>query len=413
MHIFPQDEHETLLIEALERAGVRVERGAELAGFSETADGVLARLRLVGGEDDTCQARFIAGCDGAHSVVRKAIGVGFPGGAYRRLFYVADVEAEGPAINGELNVDLDEADFLAVFPLAGEGRARLVGTVRDERAEKADGLRFEDVSGRAIESLKLVVRKVNWFSTYRVHHRVTDQFRKGRAFLLGDAAHIHSPAGGQGMNTGVGDAVNLAWKLAAVIQGRAPDRLLDSYEAERISFARRLVATTDRGFSFVTAEGPVAGALRTRVAPLVLSAAVKLDAVRDFIFRTISQISLHYRGGPLSAGQAGGVRGGDRLPWVAVAGEDNFAPLPAIGWQVHVYGLASSELTGWCDQSDVALRVFAWRPEHGSVGLMRNAIYLLRPDTYIALAAPTPALNALRDFAARHELTFGCGVVSP
>ena len=97
---------------------------------------------------------------------------------------------------------------------------------------------------------------MNWFSTYHVHDRVTDHFRGGRAFLLGDAAHIHSPVGGQGMNTGIGDAINLAWKLAAVAGGRAPDSLLDTYEAERIGFARRLVATTDRAFSFVTAEGP-------------------------------------------------------------------------------------------------------------------------------------------------------------
>src|SRR5262249_24308640 len=162
-----------------------------------------------------------------------------------------------------LHADLDEADFLAVFPLAGEGRARLIGAVRDERADRADQLRFEDVSDRAIANLKIEVRKVNWFSTYHVHHRVTDHFRHARTFLLGDAAHSHGPAGGQGMNTAIGDAINLAWKLAAVLAGRAPDALLDSYEAERIGFARRLVATTDRVFTFVSAEGRVADILRT------------------------------------------------------------------------------------------------------------------------------------------------------
>src|ERR1700681_4804582 len=110
----------------------------------------------------------------------------FPGGTYRQIFYVADVEASGPALNGELHVDLDEADFLAVFPMAGQGRARLIGTVRDERAERAESLTFDDVRNRAIENLKVEVRRVNWFSTYRVHHRVADNFRKGLAFLLGD-----------------------------------------------------------------------------------------------------------------------------------------------------------------------------------------------------------------------------------
>jgi 2-polyprenyl-6-methoxyphenol hydroxylase-like FAD-dependent oxidoreductase len=181
-------------------------------------------------------------------VVRETLGAGFPGGTYRQVFYVADIDGAGPPVNGELHIDLDEADFLAVFPLAGAGHARLVGTVQDERADRADTLRFEDVSGRAIQNLKLQVNKVNWFSTYHVHHRVAAHFGKGRAFLLGDAAHIHSPVGGQGMNTGIGDAINLAWKLAAVLAGRAPQTLLNSYEVERIAFARRLVATTDRAF---------------------------------------------------------------------------------------------------------------------------------------------------------------------
>jgi 2-polyprenyl-6-methoxyphenol hydroxylase-like FAD-dependent oxidoreductase len=199
---------------------------------------VIARLRGPEGREETCEACYIAGCDGAHSIVRGTIGAGFPGGIYRQVFYVADVEAAGPPINGELHVDLDEADFLAVFPLAGQGRGRLIGTVRDERADRANNLKFEDVSDRAIEHLKIDVRKVNWFSTYHVHHRVAEHFRKGRAFLVGDAAHIHSPAGGQGMNTGIGDAINLAWKLAAALAGDAPDKLLDSYEAERIGCAR-------------------------------------------------------------------------------------------------------------------------------------------------------------------------------
>ena len=315
LHIFPQDQHERLLIDRLLDLGIAVERQTELVSFTDGENGVMARLRGPGGQEFDCDAHYIAGCDGARSTVREAIGTGFPGGTYRQIFYVADVEAAGPAVNGELHVDLDEADFLGVFPLAGAGRARLIGTVRDERADRADTLTFKDISDRAINHLKVRVNKVNWFSTYHVHHRVTHQFRKGRAFLLGDAAHIHSPAGGQGMNTGIGDAINLAWKLAAVIAGRAPDKLLDSYEAERIGFARRLVATTDRVFSFATSDGRLADFLRTRVAPLLIPRAIAFQPVREFMFRTVSQIMLNYRNGSLSRGAAGQVHGGDRLPW--------------------------------------------------------------------------------------------------
>jgi 2-polyprenyl-6-methoxyphenol hydroxylase-like FAD-dependent oxidoreductase len=386
LHIFPQDQHERLLIERLLDQGIAVERQTELVSFADGENGVTARLRGLGGQEFDCEANYIAGCDGARSTVREAIGTGFPGGTYRQIFYVADVEAAGPAVNGELHVDLDEADFLGVFPLAGAGRARLIGTVRDERADRADTLTFKDVSDRAINHLKVRVNKVNWFSTYHVHHRVTDHFRKGRAFLLGDAAHIHSPAGGQGMNTGIGDAINLAWKLAAVIAGRAPDKLLDSYEAERIGFARRLVATTDRVFSFATSDGRLADFLRTRVAPLLIPRVIAFEPVREFMFRTASQIMLNYRNGPLSRGAAGHVHGGDRLPWAPVDCEDNFTALATLDWQVHVYGAAKAELAAWCAAQKLPLHVFEWRPGYEAAGLARDALYLLRPDTYVALA---------------------------
>ena len=404
LHIFPQDQHERLLVERLETVGVFVERRTELVSFTDEGERVIARLRDPEGREESCEASYIAGCDGARSTVRETIGTGFRGGTYRQMFYVADVEAAGRALDGELHADLDEADFLAVFPLAGDGRARLIGTVRDERADRADTLTFDDVSNRAIEHLKVDVQKVNWFSSYHVHHRVTEHFRKGRAFLLGDAAHIHSPAGGQGMNTGIGDAINLAWKIAAVLAGHAPDKFLDSYEAERIGFARRLVATTDRVFSFVTAEGRLADIIRTRIAPVVLPAAMAFEAAREYLFRTVSQITLNYRGGPLSVGAAGHVQGGDWLPWVPIHAKDNFEPLAAMTWQVHAYGSVSAELAAWCDGHAVPLHVFDWRSEHEAAGLARDAMYLLRPDTYVAFADASGAPKALERYFAHHGI---------
>src|SRR5882724_6498890 len=127
LHIFPQDQHERLLIERLHAFGVAIERRTELVSFTAEENGVKARLRGPDGLEHDCEADYIAGCDGARSIVRETIGTGFPGGTYRQIFYVADVEAAGPALNGELHVDLDEADFLGVFPLAGQGHARLIG----------------------------------------------------------------------------------------------------------------------------------------------------------------------------------------------------------------------------------------------------------------------------------------------
>src|SRR5262249_22994150 len=206
----------------------------------------------------------------------------------------ADVDAAGPAADGEIHVDFEEADFLAVFPLKGSGRLRLIGPVRGEPEREHRELTFDDVGERAIRNLKLTIARVNWFSTYRVHHRVATRFREGRAFLLGDAAHVHSPVGGQGMNTGIGDAVNLAWKFACVLHGGARESLLSTYEPERIDFARRLVATTDRAFTVVTKQGVVARWVRTRLVPLIAPVLFRLTAVRRFLFRTVSQVGVNY-----------------------------------------------------------------------------------------------------------------------
>jgi hypothetical protein len=293
--------------------------------------------------------------------------------------------------------DLTRKDFLIVFPLKETGRVRLVGTVVERPPEEHAQLTFEDIRDRVTGHLKLTIDRANWFSTYHVHHRVAEKFREGRAFLLGDAAHVHSPVGGQGMNTGIGDAVNLAWKLAAVLHGSNPS-LLDSYEPERIAFARKLVATTDRAFAAVTSRGPIAWRLRTRLMPLIAPLLFRVSALRRLMFRTVSQIAVNYRGGPLSEGKAGEIHGGDRLPWV----EDNFAPLTSLAWQVHVYGEPKPNLVQACVKLGLPLHRFDWKPDMGRAGLREGASYLIRPDGYVAIA-DTEGLE--RYFQSRRLLT--------
>ena len=404
--VFPQDEHERLLIDRLAGSGVHVDRQTELIDFDDAGGRVLARLKRTDGTIETCEAAYIAGCDGAHSQVRETLKIVFPGGLYSHIFYVADIEGRGEAANGEVHVALDRNDLLAVFPLKAEGRARLVGTVRQEAERQNQDLSWNDVSKRVIDWMRIDVERVNWFSTYRVHHRVADHFRKGRAFLLGDAAHIHSPVGGQGMNTGIGDAVNLAWKLAAVLHGRADAALLDSYEPERIAFARRLVATTDRVFTAVTSTGAFSRLTRMHIVPRLIPLFFAFRTVRRIMFRTISQTGVNYRGSSLSEGRAGMVHGGDRLPWVKLdAGRDNFTPLTSLNWQAHVYGDAAPQLQSVCDGRNLALRVFPWRPEMRRAGLRRDALYLVRPDGYVALADPTASATALASYLDTRKLS--------
>jgi 2-polyprenyl-6-methoxyphenol hydroxylase-like FAD-dependent oxidoreductase len=402
--IFPQDEHERLLIERLAQAGVQVERRTELTAFEDTGSRVVAHLQSANGKQEMCEAAYIAGCDGAHSIVRQSLQIGFAGGIYDHLFYVADVQANGATMNGELHIALDSSDFLVVFPLRAQGQARLIGTVR-QHAEQEHNLSWGDVNTRVLAWISIDVKHVNWFSTYRVHHRVAAHFRKGRAFLLGDAAHIHSPVGGQGMNTGIGDAVNLAWKLAAAVRGGADASLLDSYEPERIAFAQRLVATTDRAFTAVTSSGTVARFIRLHLVPLLLAPIYSLEAARRFIFRTVSQTALNYRGSSLSVGRAGTVHGGDRLPWVKLADTDNFAPLTSLDWQVHVYGEATAELETACQNRKLPLHVFPWSVGLRRSGLRRNAAYLVRPDGYVALADAEGSALAVLSYLKERKLS--------
>jgi 2-polyprenyl-6-methoxyphenol hydroxylase-like FAD-dependent oxidoreductase len=390
MLIFPQDEHERFLIDRLAELGVAVERPIEFLGLEDAGDAVRARLRGPDGTEEVCEAEYLAGCDGARSGVRDALGAGFPGGTYAHLFYVADAQASGPVMNGELHVALDDNDFLAAFPLRGAGRARLIGTA-EAPGDRHEALAWQDVSKSLLERLSVRVERVNWFSTYHVHHRVAGRFRQGRAFLLGDAAHIHSPVGGQGMNTGLGDAVNLAWKLAAVLQGRAAPALLDTYEPERIAFARRLVATTDRAFTAVTSPGRLARFIRVRIVPRLLPMLAGSVVFRRFMFRTVSQTAVQYRSSRLSEGRAGRIRGGDRLPWVApdaAAADraDNFTPLESLDWQVHIHGEAAPGIADLCKRRGLTLRSFAWSAAAHRAGLKRGAMYLVRPDGHVGLA---------------------------
>jgi 2-polyprenyl-6-methoxyphenol hydroxylase-like FAD-dependent oxidoreductase len=397
--MYPQDVHERFLIGALGAAGVAVERSTELLRFEQSEDRVRSVLRLPDGSEETIEAPFLAGCDGASSRVRQSLTNRFPGGTYEHLFYVADVEATGPATDNEVHIDLAKAEFLGVFPLTRRGHVRVIGSVRDELARKRDTLRFDDVRGDALEGLRLEVTRENWFSTYHVHHRVAEKFRWNRVFLLGDAAHVHSPVGAQGMNTGIGDAVNLAWKLASVLNAGAAETLLDTYEIERITFARRLVATTDRVFTLATKRSRLAAYVRSRLLPVFLPRLFGIRKMGRLLFRTFSQIAINYRPSPLSAGRAGRVRGGARLPWMRMAsGKDNYAGLDGLGWSLHVYGEPPDGIEAACRDLKLALHRSPWEDGMAAAGFVRDACYLVRPDGYVALAEPEGTPDALQAY---------------
>ncbi len=399
---FPQDEHERFLTQKLQALDVFVEWNVELRKFHGVSSHVRCFLEQ-GGTEQVVDFRYLCGCDGASSRVRQGLGLDFKGASYDQLFYVADVEIVGEP-SADFFINLNDRELGIMLPVR-TGTKRLIGIVPEALNGRA-GLTFDDLRPSAENLMQIRVEHVNWFSAYHVHHRVADHFRVGRVFLLGDAGHVHSPAGGQGMNTGIGDAINLAWKLADVMRGSAPETILDSYEAERIGFARVLVKTTDRIFRGMTNPGAAGKFLRGWLLPHLLTSLSGLCSVRRAAFRAVSQTRLHYRLSHLSEGKAGLIHGGDRLPWVRFTSYDNFDSLKSLEWQVHVYGEPDAAFRAQAATSGVTFAAFDWNDEAKRAGLERNAFYLVRPDGYVALASPVQNAAVLVAFCRARELMF-------
>jgi 2-polyprenyl-6-methoxyphenol hydroxylase-like FAD-dependent oxidoreductase len=392
---FPQDDHEHLLVKCLEEAGIRVEWSTQLLQFKEEGQSVKVTLKKNGAEE-ACEFAYVCGCDGAHSTVRQGLSLNFPGGTYEQLFYVADVQAEGLVFTEEVNACISPDSFILAFPVRSSGMFRLIGIVPQEIASQ-ENVTFEEIRPYVKKQIDADVHRVNWFSTYRVHHRVADHFRVSRVFIAGDAGHIHSPAGGQGMNTGIGDAVNLAWKLAAVIRSRTNPAVLDTYESERIAFARTLVEKTDRLFQFAVSRGLQAkiarGIFLRHIAPLAL----RFQAARKAQFRLVSQTRIHYRdSSALSRGTAGKIHGGDRLPWLQ--SQNNFQSLSSLDWQIHICGTPTDALRVLSTRWNLPIYSFPCNQQAQSAGFTRDAAYLIRPDGHIALAQPDQNTTALEKF---------------
>ena len=332
MLMLEQSKNEELLYEYVRRHGREVRWNTELENFSQDATGVTARVKTPSGESETIRGKFLAGCDGASSPVRRGLGLTFGGSTFERLFYVADARVDWDLPHDALHVCLAKDVFVAFFPMPGEDRYRVVGTFPESKNEEQGEVVYEEIEREIKEQakLKLELSDVRWFSLYKVHSRRVNKFSEGRCFLAGDSAHIHSPAGAQGMNTGIQDAYNLAWKLALVVNGIAKQELLDTYNEERLANAQRLLESTDRMFELAAGSHWLMSFIRTTIFPPVAGFVASLESVSKRIFPLISQIGINYRKAALSEhtdDESDDVKAGDRLPYFLIDGQSIFDKL--------------------------------------------------------------------------------------
>jgi 2-polyprenyl-6-methoxyphenol hydroxylase-like FAD-dependent oxidoreductase len=410
-----QAETQRILEERLEELGVKVRRGVRVLDLLEDGDGVAMRTIQFGEERErTVQADWVVGCDGAHSMVRQSLGLSFEGDDYSQDWLMAEANIDRPLARDHFHLFAYTALPLPVFPMP-EGRWRIfipqvAGGSRNGRPPEMEEIE-KLVAMRGPAGMKL--SDPSLLATFRCYLRSSRVARKGRVLIAGDAAHVHSPAGGQGMNTGIHDAFNLGWKLALVAQGHAPAALLDTYQEERGPIAADVMAVTDRLVRTFTISSPSRRWLRDRVLPAVGTAPVE----RRLATR-LSQVAHNYRGRSLAPSarrsQRGSIRPGDRLPDVPGLrlGTEEVTVLRLLDAPAHTLFVMAGRHPDPATLEDVVTRFARWQAlartvvidasgsaldrvvgdpglrAHRRYEALHGRLVLVRPDGYVACSAP-------------------------
>jgi 2-polyprenyl-6-methoxyphenol hydroxylase-like FAD-dependent oxidoreductase len=425
----PQSETERLLTEHLGHFGIVVDRDKELVALSQSPDAARAVIRDSAGMEEILEARWLIGCDGAHSGVRNLLAVPFEGEAYPETFLLADAKMEGPLDHIHIHLFLTGEGLVGVFPFRGDRCRIIVSTQEESEKQPVGDLQFDEIKAIVENRTKSGIRLTDpvWVSRFHIAHRKIPEFRVGRIFFAGDSAHIHSPAGGQGMNTGIQDAMNLAWKLALVVHRKSPDTLLNSYNEEREPVAKMVLSLTDRLTRMASVQGGLGQQLRDALIPMLTG----IHLVEDRIAETMAEIGIHYRRSSNVSGKTGHtLHAGDRAPDCEFQGQPGLEPLRLFDlFREPVYHLllfagadaeAASKFKVLRDEigqdykgliealvviraarADFSDTLFDSDGEaHALYEAEPSAIVLIRPDGYIGFRGGARHTEALREYLA-------------
>jgi 2-polyprenyl-6-methoxyphenol hydroxylase-like FAD-dependent oxidoreductase len=422
----PQSETERLLTEHLTGYGIVVDREKELVNLSQSSDAVQAVIRDSGGLDESFVSGWLIGCDGASSSVRHRLSLPFDGSAYPETFLLADVKIDGPFDHIHIHLFLTEEGLVGIFPFRGDRCRIIVSTPTGAESPPVGDLRLDEIQSILESRTNSGIRLTDpvWLSRFRISHRKIPDFRVGRIFLAGDSAHIHSPAGGQGMNTGIQDAMNLAWKLALVVHKKSPESLLDSYNEEREPVAKMVLSLTDRLTRLASLPGALGQQLRDALVPILTG----IHLVEDRIAETMAEIGIHYRHSSIVSGKTGhAVHAGDRAPdcefqqgtarealrlfdlfrkpthhllCFADADPDIASKANALCVEVgrQFSGLIDALVVIRGTEADFSEVLFDWDgAAHALYEAEPGAVVLIRPDGYIGFRGGARHLEALRE----------------
>ncbi len=396
MLTLPQNQTEEILYQHLKELGQDIHWSTALLDFEQEKQGVTVHIKNAEGVIETIEAAYLVGCDGARSAVREQLGLPFEGDTASRFFYVMDTKI---VWKGEVEAEADmynclcRNSFVAIIRMPGTERYRIIGILPKELDHPTNTSRADIVQQIKTDSeLDIELEEISWHAVYNVHTRKAPSFQQGRCFIAGDAAHVHTPAGGQGMNTGIQDAYNLAWKLNMVLQGQAAAPLLATYNEEREKNARQLIAGTDRAFNIQSGDGALTRFVRLYVFPPIAGFLFSREIFKTKLFPIFSQINISYPESALTQpSKSGQVQAGDRVPYFEWSEGYKIYDLLK-GGQYHL--LAKSIPVGIELPTYVRFVPFDAFPK-AIFGSPSNLLLLVRPDNYIAyIGTEAQALSA-------------------
>jgi 2-polyprenyl-6-methoxyphenol hydroxylase and related FAD-dependent oxidoreductases len=382
-----QSKTEKLLQDFLNENGKSALWKTELNHIEQLEEEVIVTYTNSTGIQGKIVCSYVIGCDGAGSAVRHILDLSFEGSTEAKLFYVADVKLSSSVINtNSLYMYMIKNGFVLFFPMYGPGHYRIVGVLPeyDTEHEYSFGDIDESIKKEIISPVEF--EELRWFSTYKVHSRKASSFMKGRCFIAGDAAHIHTPAGGQGMNTGIQDAYNLAWKLAYVLRGEINSSVLTSYNEERTENAKRLLQTTDRMFDIFSGANRFWNFLRLSLFPSFIKLVAKSSFIKKKIFPLISQIGITYRNSSLTLKSSiGKVKAGDRMHYFVFSnGRSIFSYLKEPYFKLVYFG-KNERKEALFQEIKIEIKFYSFHEVPASIfGNEKDFFILLRPDNHIS-----------------------------